>query len=61
MIGEDSVLAIEARATPVMAQRWIDVVRTLTHNPFGDLVLTHYHAVPVLGAAAFDARRIIGT
>ena len=50
VIGEDSVLAIEARATPVMAQRWIDVVRTLTHNPFGDLVLTHYHAVRVLGA-----------
>ncbi len=61
VIGEDSVLAIEARATPVMAQRWIDVVRTLTHNPFGDLVLTHYHAVRVLGAAAFDARRIIST
>jgi len=61
VIGTDSVLAIEARATPVMAQRWIDVVRTLTDLPFGDLVLTHYHAVRVLGAAAFDARRIITT
>jgi len=61
VIGTDSVLAIEARATPVMAQRWIDVVRTLTDVPFGDLVLTHYHAVRVLGAAAFDARRIITT
>ncbi|HEX6139138.1 MAG TPA: MBL fold metallo-hydrolase, partial [Candidatus Limnocylindria bacterium] len=48
-------------ATPVMAQRWIDVVRTLTDLPFGDLVLTHYHAVRVLGAAAFGARRIITT
>lgn len=61
VIGTDAVLAIEARATPVMAQRWIDVVRTLTEKPFGDLVLTHYHAVRVLGAAAFQAKRIITT
>ena len=31
VIGTDAILAIEARATPVMAQRWIDVVRTLSH------------------------------
>ena len=61
VIGTDSVLAIEARATPVMARRWIDVVRTLTDLPFGDLVLTHYHAVRVLGASAFGAERIITT
>jgi glyoxylase-like metal-dependent hydrolase (beta-lactamase superfamily II) len=61
IIGTNSVLAIEARATPVMARRWIDVVRTLTDLPFGDLVLTHYHAVRVLGASAFGARRIITT
>jgi glyoxylase-like metal-dependent hydrolase (beta-lactamase superfamily II) len=61
VIGTDAVLAIEARATPLMASRWIDVVRTLTELPFGDLVLTHYHAVRVLGASAFKARRIIAT
>ncbi len=61
VIGPDGILAIEARATPFMAQRWIDVVRTLSDAPFDDLVLTHYHAVRVLGAAAFDARRIIAT
>jgi glyoxylase-like metal-dependent hydrolase (beta-lactamase superfamily II) len=61
VVGTDAVLAIEARATPLMAQRWIDVVRTLTDLPFGDLVLTHYHAVRVLGAAAFEAKRIITT
>jgi glyoxylase-like metal-dependent hydrolase (beta-lactamase superfamily II) len=61
VIGTDGVLAIEARATPVMAQRWIGVVRTCTDLPFDDLVLTHYHAVRVLGASAFDARRIIAT
>jgi glyoxylase-like metal-dependent hydrolase (beta-lactamase superfamily II) len=59
IVGTDAVLAIEARATPVMAQEWIDVVRTLTDKPFGDLVLTHYHAVRTLGASAFGARRIV--
>ena len=61
VIGADAILAIEARATPFMAQRWIDVVRTISDLPFGDLVLTHYHAVRVLGAAAFNARRIVAT
>jgi glyoxylase-like metal-dependent hydrolase (beta-lactamase superfamily II) len=61
VIGTDAILAIEARATPLMAQRWIDVVRTVSDLPFGDLVLTHYHAVRVLGASAFGATRIITT
>ena len=59
IVGTDAVLAIEARATPLMAQRWIDVIRTFSDLPFGDLVLTHYHAVRTLGAAAFGARRIV--
>jgi glyoxylase-like metal-dependent hydrolase (beta-lactamase superfamily II) len=60
IVGTDAVLAIEARATPFMAQRWIDVLRErVTDLPFGDLVLTHYHAVRTLGASAFGARRII--
>jgi glyoxylase-like metal-dependent hydrolase (beta-lactamase superfamily II) len=61
VIGTDAILAIEARATPLMARRWIDVVRTVSDLRFGDLVLTHYHAVRVLGASAFEARRIIAT
>ena len=60
IVGTDAVLAIEARATPFMAQKWIDVLRAeVTQLPFGDLVLTHYHAVRTLGASAFRARRII--
>jgi len=61
IVGTDAILAIEARATPFMAQRWIDVIRAeVSDLPFGDLVLTHYHAVRVLGASAFGAKRIIG-
>ena len=59
IIGSESILAIEARATPFMARLWIDVIRTISDLPFGDLVLTHYHAVRTLGASAFDARRIV--
>ena len=60
IVGTDAILAIEARATPLMAQRWIDVLRAeVSDLPFGDLVLTHYHAVRTLGASAFGARRII--
>jgi glyoxylase-like metal-dependent hydrolase (beta-lactamase superfamily II) len=60
IVGTDAILAIEARATPVMAQRWIDVIRAeVSPLPFGDLVLTHYHAVRTLGASAFGASRIV--
>ncbi|MBA2263764.1 MAG: MBL fold metallo-hydrolase [Chloroflexi bacterium] len=60
IVGTDAILAIEARATPYMAQQWIDVIRDrVSDQPFGDLVLTHYHAVRTLGASAFNARRII--
>ena len=60
IVGTDAILAIEARATPFMAQQWIDVIRDRVRDlPFGDLVLTHYHAVRTLGASAFGARRIV--
>jgi glyoxylase-like metal-dependent hydrolase (beta-lactamase superfamily II) len=60
IVGTDAILAIEARATPFMAQQWIDVVRErVSALPFGDLVLTHYHAVRTLGASAFNARRVL--
>lgn len=60
IVGTTGILAIEARATPLMAQRWIDVIRAeISTMPFGDLVLTHYHAVRTLGASAFGANRIV--
>jgi glyoxylase-like metal-dependent hydrolase (beta-lactamase superfamily II) len=60
IVGTDAILAIEARATPFMARQWIDVIRAdVSDLPFGDLVLTHYHAVRTLGAAAFEPRRIV--
>lgn len=57
--GEDFLVAFEARATPVMARRWLDRLREHTTKPVKFLVLSHYHAVRVLGAAAFDAANIV--
>lgn len=57
--GEDFVVAIEARATPKAARDWLKLLREHTDKPVKYLVLTHYHAVRVLGASAFDAENII--
>jgi len=57
--GEDFVVAIEARATPRAARDWLEQLREHTDKPVKYLVLTHYHAVRVLGAAAFGAESII--
>ena len=59
IIGDDSVMIIEAQATPRLAQKVIDCVRTVTDKPITHLALTHYHAVRVLGASAFGAPNII--
>src|SRR5689334_25122069 len=57
--GEDFVVCIEARATPAAARDWLATLRTHTDKPIRHLVLTHYHAVRVLGASAFGAAEII--
>lgn len=57
--GEDFVVAFEARATPAAAQDWLDQLREHTDKPIRHLVISHYHAVRVLGASAFHADDII--
>ena len=59
VVGEHGVLAVDARATPAAAREWLDALRAVTDAPIRYLVLTHYHAVRVLGASAFDAERIV--
>ncbi|MEP1442773.1 MAG: MBL fold metallo-hydrolase [Hyphomicrobiales bacterium] len=59
IIGDDSVMIIEAQATPRLAQKVIEHVRSVTDKPIKHVVLTHYHAVRVLGASAFNASEII--
>jgi glyoxylase-like metal-dependent hydrolase (beta-lactamase superfamily II) len=59
--GEDFLVCIEARATPVTAREWLAELRKHTAKPVKYLVLTHYHAVRVLGASAFDAGAIVSS
>lgn len=59
IIGDDSVMVVEAQATPRLAQKVIDCIRTVTDKPITHVALTHYHAVRVLGASAFNAQQII--
>ena len=39
--SEDFLVAFEARATPVMARRWLDRLREHTDKPVRYLVLSH--------------------
>ena len=59
IIGDDSVMVIEAQATPRLAGKVIEEIRRVTDKPISHLVLTHYHAVRVLGASAYGAGQVI--
>jgi glyoxylase-like metal-dependent hydrolase (beta-lactamase superfamily II) len=57
--GEDFLVCFEALATPVAAREWLARLREHTAKPVRYLVLSHYHAVRVLGASAFGAEVIV--
>lgn len=59
IIGDESVMIVEAQATPRLANKVIECVRSVTDKPISHVVLTHYHAVRVLGASAYGAQQII--
>jgi glyoxylase-like metal-dependent hydrolase (beta-lactamase superfamily II) len=59
IIGDDSVMIVEAQATPRLANKVIECVRSVTDKPISHVVLTHYHAVRVLGASAFQSPQVI--
>jgi len=53
VIGDDGVLVVDTTATPVMARGLIARIREVTDKPIRHVVLSHYHAVRVLGASAY--------
>ena len=61
IIGDDAVMVIDTQATPVMAQDVIRRIREVTDKPIQTVVLSHYHAVRVLGASAYQAQHIIAS
>lgn len=61
VIGDDSVMVIDTQATPVMAQDVIRHIREVTDKPIKYVTLSHYHAVRVLGASAYNPQQIIAS
>jgi len=61
IVGDNAVLVADTQATPVMAQEVIRRIRQVTDKPIRYVVLTHYHAVRVLGASAYSAEHIIAS
>ena len=61
IIGDDAVLVADTQATPAMAQDVIRRIREVTDKPIKYVVLTHYHAVRVLGASAYGAEHILAS
>jgi glyoxylase-like metal-dependent hydrolase (beta-lactamase superfamily II) len=59
IVGPEFVVAVDARSTPAHARVWLDELRGITSLPVRYLVLTHYHAVRALGAAAFEAQTVV--
>lgn len=61
VIGDDAVMVIDTQATPAMAQDVIRRIREVTDKPIKYVVLSHYHAVRVLGASAYQPEHIIAS
>ncbi len=61
VIGDDGVMVIDTQATPVMAQDVIRRIREVTDKPIKYVVMSHYHAVRVLGASAYGAQQVIAS
>lgn len=61
VIGDDAVMVIDTQATPEMAQDVIRRIRAVTDKPIRYVVLSHYHAVRVLGASAYKPEHVIAS
>ena len=61
IVGDDAVMVVDTQATPVMAQDVIRHIRGVTDKPIKYVVLSHYHAVRVLGASGYAPEHIIAS
>jgi len=61
IVGDDAVLVADTQATPAMAADVIRRIREVTDKPIKYVVLTHYHAVRVLGASAYQPQQIFAS
>jgi glyoxylase-like metal-dependent hydrolase (beta-lactamase superfamily II) len=61
IVGDDGCIVFDAQATPALAGKVIERVRAVTDKPIKYVVLSHYHAVRVLGASAFGAQGVVSS
>jgi glyoxylase-like metal-dependent hydrolase (beta-lactamase superfamily II) len=61
IVGEDAVMVLDAQATPLLAREVIRRIRRVTSKPIRYVVLSHYHAVRVLGTSAYKADHVIAS
>jgi len=61
IVGDDAVMVLDTQATPAMAEDVIRRIREVTDKPIKYVLLTHYHAVRVLGASAYRPQQIIAS
>ena len=61
IIGDDAVMVVDTQATPVMAADVIRHIRQVTDKPIKYVLMSHYHAVRVLGASAYQPQQIIAS
>ena len=61
IVGDDGCIVVDAQATPAMAKDVIARVAQVTDKPIRYVVLSHYHAVRVLGASAYGAQGIVAS
>jgi glyoxylase-like metal-dependent hydrolase (beta-lactamase superfamily II) len=61
IVGDDSVMVIDAQATPALTAEVVAHVAKITDKPIRYVLLTHYHAVRTLGVSAFKGAEILAS
>ena len=61
VVGDDSVMVIDAQPTPAMAQELIARVAKVIDKPIKYVLLSHYHASRTLGVSAYKDVSILAS
>jgi glyoxylase-like metal-dependent hydrolase (beta-lactamase superfamily II) len=61
LVGPDGAVVVDAQATPAMARDVVGRLRTVSDKPVTQVVLSHYHAVRVLGVAGYGKPAVIAS
>ncbi len=61
IVGDDGCIVMDAQATPAMAHKVVERVKQVTDKPIKYVVLSHYHAVRVLGASGYPGAGVVSS